>query len=131
MRGSDAIGRVYTVHPNNGECYYLRMLLHSVHGPTCFADLRTVDGDVCDTYGEACQRRGLLEGDEHWHKALTEAALNCFPRQLRDLFSIIVTTCAPSDPQSLWETQKESLSEDVLNKVQKLNPQLNVTMRIF
>ncbi|UYV76647.1 hypothetical protein LAZ67_14001572 [Cordylochernes scorpioides] len=26
---SDAIGRVYTVHPNFEECFYLRMLLHS------------------------------------------------------------------------------------------------------
>ncbi|UYV64029.1 hypothetical protein LAZ67_2006361 [Cordylochernes scorpioides] len=41
---SDAIGRVYTVHPNFEECFYLRMLLHSVRGPTSFAALRTING---------------------------------------------------------------------------------------
>ena len=30
IRASHVLGRVYTVHPNNGECVYLRMLLHIV-----------------------------------------------------------------------------------------------------
>lgn len=29
---NETLGRVYTVHPSNGECYYLRMLLHEVKG---------------------------------------------------------------------------------------------------
>ncbi|KIH61446.1 hypothetical protein ANCDUO_08282 [Ancylostoma duodenale] len=41
VRASDALGRVYTVHPNNDECYYLRLLLHTVRGPTSFTDLKT------------------------------------------------------------------------------------------
>ncbi|RCN29090.1 hypothetical protein ANCCAN_25155 [Ancylostoma caninum] len=65
VRASDALGRVYTVHPNNDECYFLRLLLHTVRGPTSFTDLKTVDGEVCETYREACQRRGLLENDQH------------------------------------------------------------------
>ncbi|RCN48933.1 hypothetical protein ANCCAN_05042 [Ancylostoma caninum] len=65
VRESDALGRVYTVHPNNDECYFLRLLLHTVRGPTSFADLKIVDGEVCETYREACQRRGLLENDQH------------------------------------------------------------------
>lgn len=32
------IGRVYTVHPNNAECYYLGLLFHTVRGPTSFAE---------------------------------------------------------------------------------------------
>ena len=35
-----ALGRVYTVHPNNSECFYLRLLLHNVRGPTSFLSLR-------------------------------------------------------------------------------------------
>lgn len=38
----DSIGRVYTVHPNNSECFYLRMLLHTIKGPTSFEYLKTV-----------------------------------------------------------------------------------------
>lgn len=42
LKSTGALGRVYTVHPNNAECYYLRMLLHNVKGPTSFEYLRTV-----------------------------------------------------------------------------------------
>jgi len=32
--------------------------------------LRTVDGVLCSTYREACQRLGLLENDTHWEDVL-------------------------------------------------------------
>ncbi|GBN53634.1 hypothetical protein AVEN_40472-1 [Araneus ventricosus] len=44
IRSGDALGRVYTVHSRNTECYYLRQLLHKIKGPTRFKDLRTVNG---------------------------------------------------------------------------------------
>lgn len=62
---ANALGRVYTVHPNNTECYFLRILLHEVKGPTSFASLKTVNGEECETYREACQKLGLLENDQH------------------------------------------------------------------
>ena len=37
---SDVIGRVYTIHPSNAECFYLRMLLHEVPGPKSLDDLK-------------------------------------------------------------------------------------------
>lgn len=37
------MGRVYRVHPNNSEYYYLRLLLHTVRGPSSFHSLRKVD----------------------------------------------------------------------------------------
>ncbi|GBN20200.1 hypothetical protein AVEN_149932-1, partial [Araneus ventricosus] len=63
---SEALERVYTVHPNNSECFFLRMLLHTIKGPTSYAMLKTVEGRVCYTFREACQKLGLLEDDEHW-----------------------------------------------------------------
>ncbi|GBN72756.1 hypothetical protein AVEN_36883-1 [Araneus ventricosus] len=48
IRSSDALGRVYTVHPTNSECFHLRLLLHEVRGPMSFKDLRTFDGWVCE-----------------------------------------------------------------------------------
>ena len=80
IRSTDALGRVYTVHPNNSECFHLRLLLHEVRGPTSFTDLRTVQGRVCNTFKEACQLQGLLENDEHWNTALEEAAASRSPR---------------------------------------------------
>ncbi|KIH57822.1 hypothetical protein ANCDUO_11985, partial [Ancylostoma duodenale] len=131
VRESDALGRVYTVHPNNDECYFLWLLIHTVRGPTSFADLKTVDGEVCETYREACQRRGLLENDQHWDTTLAEACLTCFPSQLRSLFAIIVTSCAPSNPQSLWEKYKESLSEDILRENRRINPEVSFCTEVF
>ncbi|XP_050065693.1 uncharacterized protein LOC126554685 [Aphis gossypii] len=63
---TDAIGRIYSVHPSNDECFYLRLLLVNVRGPTSFQQLRTVDGELCVSYREACQRLQLLENDAHW-----------------------------------------------------------------
>ncbi|GBN61785.1 hypothetical protein AVEN_227600-1, partial [Araneus ventricosus] len=85
IRSSDALGRVYTVHPTNSECFHLRLLLHEVRGPMPFTDLRTFDGRVCETYKQACQLRGLLEDDEHWNKAIEEAAASRSPKILRNL----------------------------------------------
>lgn len=65
VRKADAIGRIYTIHPNNAECFYLRLLLVNVRGPRSFDDLKTVDGQLCATYREACQRLHLLEDDMH------------------------------------------------------------------
>ena len=60
------IGRLYTVHPNQHECFFLRLLLVNVPGPTSFEYLRTVNGTIHDTYRSACQALNLLENDQHW-----------------------------------------------------------------
>lgn len=123
---TSALGRVYTVHPNNSECYYLRMLLHVVKGPTSFKTIKTIDGHECQTYREACFKLGMLEHDQHWHHTLTEASETRHPHQIRTLFAIILTTCAPSDPIDLWEKHKENMSEDILLRERQDNPNLDV-----
>ncbi|CAI9734633.1 Hypothetical predicted protein [Octopus vulgaris] len=72
----NVIGRVYNIHPTKQEIFFLRMLLHVVTGPKSFADLRMVDGVICDTYKEVCLRQVLLLNDEHLHRTLAEAS-NC------------------------------------------------------
>jgi hypothetical protein len=54
VKSSDTIGRVYTVHPLNFECFCMPLLLHAVKGPTSFANLRTVDGQQFETFRDAC-----------------------------------------------------------------------------
>ncbi|XP_075451755.1 uncharacterized protein LOC142492724 [Ascaphus truei] len=123
---SEALGRVYTVHPNNAECFFLRMLLHNVPGPTSFTHLKTVDGHLCQTYREACQKLGLLEDDQHSNTTLSEAVLHSLPNKIRNLFAIIITTCHPSNPNTLWDTYKDYMSEDILAKAQTDNPTLHL-----
>jgi hypothetical protein len=93
------------------------MLLHSVVGPSSFQDLKTVDGFVCETYREACEKRGLLEHDQHWENTMAEASESQMPKSLRHLFCIILTTCKVSNPLALWEKCKKELSADILHHI--------------
>ncbi|XP_076908678.1 uncharacterized protein LOC143565661 [Bidens hawaiensis] len=68
-----AIGRVHAVPPAFDEAYYLRILLNKVIGPECFEDIRTVDGVVCETFRDACYKRGLLDDDKEYIEAIEEA----------------------------------------------------------
>ena len=126
IRETDALGRVYTVHPNNFECFFLRLLLHMVRGPTSFEALRTVNGRICATFRQACQLHGLLEDDQQWDATMSEAATAQSPARLRNLFVLILTTCEPSNPRQLWESYKESLTEDILREARRQNPGMNL-----
>lgn len=106
---NETIGRVYTAHPRNAECFYLRLLFHTIRGPTSFENLKTVDNYICGTYREVCQRFGLLENDNHWEFAMREAVQTATADQIRELFAIILTTCNPSNPNRLWLKYREGM----------------------
>lgn len=114
LRATDALGHVYTVHPNNFECFFLRLLLHTVRRPTSFEALRAIKGRICTTFRESCQIRGLLEDDIHWDTTMAKAAATQSPARLGNLFAILLITCGPSNPRQLWESHKQSLAEDIL-----------------
>lgn len=75
---TDTIGRIYSVHPSNDECFYLRLyyVLVNVCGPKSFQHLRTVDGELCGSYREPCQRLQLLENDAHWDQTINDAVIS-------------------------------------------------------
>ena len=70
---------------------------------------------------------GLLEDDEHWNTTMLEAAAAHSPARLRNLFAILLTTCGLSNPKQLWESHKESLSEDILMQARRRNPGMDFT----
>ena len=46
------------INPNSpcmhqGECFYIRLLLHHVRGPLPFSYLKTMEGDLCSSFREA------------------------------------------------------------------------------
>ena len=108
------IGRVHTVHPVAGDVYYLRMLLYHEHckGSKSFQDLRTVNGELKETYQEACRALGLLQDDNEWEEALTEASAIRMPTALRELFITIILFCNPSNPKELFEKHFMEWAED-------------------
>ncbi|XP_043474367.1 ATP-dependent DNA helicase pif1-like [Leptopilina heterotoma] len=114
-----AIGRVYTIHPQNSECFHLRLLLYNVRGPTSFEDIKTVLGKIHPTFKAACKVLGLLEDDVHWEDALREAALCNSSKKLRELFAIMVVFCDLSDPTDLWLKFRDSLAEDYFRDAQR------------
>ena len=111
------ISRMYSARPNEGERFFLRLLLLHTPGATSFEDLRTVDGVLLETFREACASRGLLQDDAEWQNVLVEAAGFQMPKQLRQLFAIILTHCEPSDPLSLWTAHKDVLCEDYARRM--------------
>ncbi|GFW30504.1 ATP-dependent DNA helicase PIF1 [Trichonephila clavipes] len=96
-------------------------LLINIRGPISFQDLRTVNGQLCATYLQACQELNLLEKDAHWDTALADASNTARPQQMRTLFAIILTTCFPSNPKDLWEKYKDYMSEDILHRLRAAN----------
>jgi len=98
-----AIGRIYTIHPNQSECFHLRLLLNYVQGPTSFEILKATGGVIYATFKAACFALALLENNEQWKNALADATVSESPSKLRELFAIIIVFCQPSEPQSLWK----------------------------
>jgi hypothetical protein len=103
VKRGNVIGRVYNIHPRVGECYYLRLLLFQVTGPTSFTSFKQYQGTTYNTYREACIARGLLEEDQHLRTALQTAVEENYPSQIVSLFSTILCNCEPTDPAALLE----------------------------
>jgi len=118
IKRDQGLGGVYHIHPNNTECYYIRLLLHEIRGPTSFLKLKTVNGTIQPTYQIASKALGLLEDKRLWDTAMEEAVLYGSPFKLRELFAIMLIFCQLSDALSLWEIYKDSLSEDIPNRVE-------------
>ncbi|XP_036147162.1 uncharacterized protein LOC118647075 [Monomorium pharaonis] len=110
----NCVGRMYSVSPTQTELYHLRLLLLTVKGATSFENLRTVHGEICQSFSAACLALGLIENDDEWKRAINEAVGWMMPRQLRRLFVRILLHCQPLHPKELWESFKVAMSEDYI-----------------
>jgi hypothetical protein len=75
------IGRMYFVHPGEGERFYLRLLLNHVPGAQNFDDIKSCNSIIHNTFKNAAQKRGLLESDSEWDSCLNEASSNVFGKK--------------------------------------------------
>ncbi|DBA05041.1 TPA: hypothetical protein N0F65_000729 [Lagenidium giganteum] len=68
--GQTSVGRMHFVNPRDVERYHLRLLLNHAPGAISFQDLRTVDGEVQETFLAAARARRLLQSDEEFDQDL-------------------------------------------------------------
>ncbi|XP_057339425.1 uncharacterized protein LOC130676935 [Microplitis mediator] len=113
---SNVIGRMYSISPAQTELFHLRLLLVNVKGAISYEGIRTVNGEVFDTFTNACLALGLIEDDQEWKRTMSEAVVWMMPRQLRCLFVRILIHCQPLYPEELWEQFKEQMSEDFYSR---------------
>ena len=116
IKKGTTVGRVYTVHPKNKECYCLRFLLNHVRGPTSFEDLKRKPGtdETFKYYTEACIELGLLADDSLWDSALDEAKELDTASKIRSLFAVMLRECEVSNPSQLWHKYKKYMCDDIL-----------------
>lgn len=109
-----SIGRMHFVPPGTGEIYYMRTMLNYVRGPTCYADLRTVNNHVYPTFREACYAMGLLADDKEYIDAFKEASHWCSGHFLRQLFTILLVANQMTRPKHVFQQSWSLLGDDIL-----------------
>ena len=115
----ECIGRLPYLTPDNGDVFYLRMLLCHSHckGKKSFIELRTVKGVVYMTYLDTCVALGLLDDDKEWRKCLEGAELECSAARLRRLFATIIYFNTPSDVPNLLIDFSDEMGQDIGNEL--------------
>ncbi|XP_029174595.1 uncharacterized protein LOC114943179 [Nylanderia fulva] len=71
----NCIGRMYSVSPTEIELFHLRILLLNIKGATSYNALKTVNGVLHQTFTSACLALGLIEDDDEWKRAISEASI--------------------------------------------------------
>ncbi|XP_066161913.1 uncharacterized protein [Oryza sativa Japonica Group] len=94
-------------------------MMHGPCGAQSYADVRTYDGVVYGTYREACEARGLLEGDNEWHLLFDEAIVTASSAQLRQLFVTVLLYCSVGDVRSLFDKYWLYMTDDIHNRLKK------------
>lgn len=126
QRGSKVIGRMFIVPANQGEKFYLRILLNHVQCPMSFADIRTtrVNGIeiIHATNKDACLALGLLEDDAEWITCINEASSFQKPKQLRQLLACLMVYANPINLRLIWDSFYEHFSEDYAHQNRPRDP---------
>jgi hypothetical protein len=84
-----------------------------VKGATNYADVRTFNSKVYHTFREACDARGLLEGDNEWNLLFDEAIVYASSYQLRQLFVTVVLYCSVGDVRALFDKYLLHFTDDI------------------
>ncbi|XP_023747871.1 uncharacterized protein LOC111896083 [Lactuca sativa] len=95
-----SLGRINHLSPKSSDVSYLHILLNKVKGPTCYKDIRIVNGTVYESYIDACYALGLLEDDRYLsrpHRVFKET-YNCRSDDEQE----IGVTCLKLKPEAIF-----------------------------
>ncbi|XP_042753167.2 uncharacterized protein LOC111906337 [Lactuca sativa] len=109
-----AVGRIHSVSPKLGEAYFLRILLNKVKGPKSFEEIRTVNGELCSSFKDACYTLGLLDDDKEFIDAIKEASISGSGFYLLFLFATMLLSNSLCKPEIVWQNTWEYLSDGIL-----------------
>ena len=98
--------------PHTQTHFFMRSLLNVRKGVTSFCDLKTVNGEECGSYKEACQKLGLYHDDKEWDLVMEEAHQWKFSKALRELAANIIMFNQPVNPEQFLQRHQEKLTED-------------------
>lgn len=68
---------------------------------------------------EACEARGILEGDNEWHLLFDEAIETASSYQLRQLFVTVVLFCSVGNVQGLFDKYWLYITDDIHLRLKK------------
>jgi len=102
-RRARVIRRIYFVLPSKGEQFFLRLLLTIFKDGKSWEHLRTWNGQVFDTFKEACMARGLLEDNHEWRICLEEAIAIQSGIACHWLLAVVLLTNKVAEPHVLWD----------------------------
>jgi len=112
----DVVGHIITANLDEGERYYLRLLLNHIKGAMSFTDLKIVNGKEASSFQETALLHGLLQSDDYIEQCLEEASIYQTPYTLRLLFATLLAYWNPNNPRLLWQRFEHNMSEDYENK---------------
>lgn len=111
---SFSIGRIAHIGNKIEELYYLRILLNYVKGPQSFEDIRTLEGVTYATFKDACKVLGLFDDDKEYILGIEEVSNWSSGYYLRRLFVIMLISDCLTEPELVWNSTWEHLTNDIL-----------------
>ena len=111
------IGRMYRVHPAEGERFYLSLLLHYIKGATSFKSLKTVNDIEYPYFRYAAYHAGLLVPDNLYERQMDDAIqYMTSDSSLISLFATILHFNDPFNGYELWLKYRDYLCAGFLHK---------------
>jgi hypothetical protein len=102
-KGCKKVARMHGVSSHNIELFMLRRLLLAVPGATCWADLRTVEGQVYPSFEAAARARGMLNDDFELIAAFQEIVqATVSDSSIRRQFCILLAFGRPVQPREFF-----------------------------